>query len=123
MLLEPISKFDVNYLVTDTLARSEEDCKEFVDILYEKTQGNPFFVKEVFKKAMQLLPDNAWEDNYQNCKSLFDKIPVVHTQLRQKATEGKGDEAFRIGFQILNELGITMPNPFDAGEVNNAFFR
>ncbi len=343
ILLEPISKFDVNYLVTDTLGRSDEDCKELVDILYDKTQGNPFFVKEVFKnlyskgyiyfaggiwqwdidlirsvirvsenvvnlmvekimalpersiaimklaacigdwfrisvfadilnlsyedaleelriiandgfmimkepsvgfvqaevreavyimlspeekslnhykigclylrnandddldsqvytiveqlnhgimhiiqpkernrlldlnilmgnksltisdnysanqffkKAMQLLPDNPWEDNYnktldlysatalseylttnfseadrlyeiiyQNCKSLFDKIPVVHTQLRQKATEGKGDEAFRIGFQVLNELGLKMPNPFEAGEVNNAFFR
>ncbi len=66
--------------------------------------------------------DRLYEIIYQNCKSLFDKLPVIHAQLRQKAMEGKGEEAIQIGFQALNELGILMPNYLDSTQVEQAFF-
>ncbi|MBK8393926.1 MAG: AAA family ATPase [Leptospiraceae bacterium] len=109
---------------------------------------------ELFNIALTLLPDNPWHSDYKNtlalysakafaeclnanfteadrlyefiyknCKSLLDKIPIVHNQLRQKNIEGKGDEAFKIGFQTLKELGLEIPNQFDLNQVNSAFLK
>jgi len=47
---------------------------------------------------------------YKNVKSNTDKIPIIHIQLRQKTSESKPLEAFQIGFAILEELGLKMPN-------------
>lgn len=58
---------------------------------------------------------------YKNCNSMLDKIPTVHVQLRQKVTEAKGDDAFKIGFAVLGELGIKMPDPSNTSAINSYF--
>ncbi|MEM7184642.1 MAG: serine/threonine-protein kinase PknK, partial [Spirochaetota bacterium] len=65
--------------------------------------------------------DRLYEYIYQNAKSLLDKMPVYQIQLRQKASELKADEAFQVGFTVLQQLGVTMPDPTDADAVNVAF--
>ena len=75
ILLEPISKFDINHLVTDTLGHDTETSKELVEILYEKTQGNPFFVKEVFKnlydKGCIYFSNGVWNWDIDTIKSVI----------------------------------------------------
>ncbi len=54
--------------------------------------------------------DKLFEYILKNIKSVLDKIPIIHIQLRQKASEYKGDEAFQIGFNMLEQLGLKMPD-------------
>lgn len=65
--------------------------------------------------------DILYEDVLRNAKNVLDKIPIILIQLRQKTTEGKGDEAFKIGFAILDELGVKMPDSADPNAVGAAF--
>ncbi|MBP7281409.1 MAG: AAA family ATPase [Leptospiraceae bacterium] len=46
----------------------------------------------------------------ENAKTPLDKISVIHIQLRQKTSEQKGEEAFRIGFEVLEQFGFKLPD-------------
>lgn len=65
--------------------------------------------------------DKLYEYILENTKSIFEKTPIIHIQLRQKATENKGDEAFQIGFAVLRELGLILPDHTDPIAVQRAF--
>lgn len=69
-----------------------------------------------FEEANQL-----YDYILEHAKTLYDKIPVYHTMLRQRAGEGNGQEAFLIGFRILGELGFRMPDISDPIAIKNAF--
>ncbi|MCB1194457.1 MAG: hypothetical protein KDK90_28755, partial [Leptospiraceae bacterium] len=59
----------------------------------------------------------------ENAKTIFDKVPVYHIQLRQKASEYKSQEAFEIGFQTLQELGVDVPIVSDSRTLKKAFIQ
>lgn len=69
-----------------------------------------------FERAAQ-----SFEVVYKNAKSILDKMPIYHIQIRQKASEQKPDEAFQIGFSILTQLGLVMPAPDNAAAIEAAF--
>ena len=48
IILTPIGISDITHLVKDTLNCEESNAKELATILFEKTNGNPFFVNELF---------------------------------------------------------------------------
>ncbi|MBK8398063.1 MAG: AAA family ATPase [Leptospiraceae bacterium] len=56
-----------------------------------------------------------------NAKSLSDKIPIYQIQIQQRAGEGNGYEAFQIGFRILEQLGINLPDISNPIEIKIAF--
>ncbi|HNF14704.1 MAG TPA: serine/threonine-protein kinase PknK, partial [Leptospiraceae bacterium] len=66
--------------------------------------------------------DRLYEIILSNVKELLDKIPVLFIQLRQKTTQLKTVEAFQIGFSLLRELGLKMPDPDNSEEAQGAFF-
>ncbi|MGB3512318.1 MAG: AAA family ATPase [Microcoleaceae cyanobacterium] len=54
--LAPLSKTDLNYLVTDTLSCKGEFALPLTELVYEKTKGNPFFATQ-FLKGLQ---EDGW---------------------------------------------------------------
>lgn len=58
---------------------------------------------------------------YANANSILDKIPVYHIQIRQMASEQKAGDAFQLGFDILNELGLALPAPDAPHAIEAAF--
>jgi histidine kinase len=48
--LTPLKPEEVNQLVADTLNRTMPDCRELSRLIFDKTNGNPFFVTQFFKK-------------------------------------------------------------------------
>ncbi len=65
--------------------------------------------------------DKLFEYILENAESTLDKISVIHIQLRQKTSEQKGDEAFRIGFRVLEQFGFKLPD-LDKAETIQAMF-
>ncbi len=66
ILLNPLTLFDVNHLISDTLSVKKEDTSLLADVIHLKTGGNPFFVNEVFKNLYEknlILPPNQKEEN------------------------------------------------------------
>ncbi len=64
ILLNPLSLFDVNHLISDTLSCRKEDTSELAEVIHSKTGGNPFFVNEVFKDLYEknlILSPNSKE--------------------------------------------------------------
>ncbi len=46
LMLEPLAQTDINQWVADTLLCSSEIAAPFSDLVYQKTQGNPFFTTQ-----------------------------------------------------------------------------
>lgn len=46
--LEPLKVEDVNLLVAETLRMEPQSCKDVATVLHSKTNGNPFFINELF---------------------------------------------------------------------------
>ncbi|MEM7346760.1 MAG: serine/threonine-protein kinase PknK, partial [Chloroflexota bacterium] len=51
--LKPLNLTDVKGLVADTLIKPPDEISELVEIVYNKTEGNPFFVGELLKSFYQ----------------------------------------------------------------------
>ncbi|MBF2065322.1 MAG: AAA family ATPase [Calothrix sp. C42_A2020_038] len=51
--LKPLALGDVTQLVADTLGASLEDVTALASLLFEKTQGNPFFLTQLLKSLHQ----------------------------------------------------------------------
>ncbi len=65
MTLRPLSQLKLNQLVADTLGCSEETAFILSQLVYQKTQGNPFFAREFLKSLHQ---DGLIKFNYgQGC--------------------------------------------------------
>ncbi|MCP5497464.1 MAG: AAA family ATPase [Leptospiraceae bacterium] len=64
--------------------------------------------------------DKLYEVVLKNTTSLMDKVKIYNLQLRQKASELQPDEAFKVGFAALNELGVETPDPTDSGAIQAA---
>jgi predicted ATPase/signal transduction histidine kinase len=62
--LEPLQQTDLNQLIADTFQCTTTQSQPFTNLVYEKTQGNPFFVNQ-FLKA---LHEDGWiQFNTQEC--------------------------------------------------------
>lgn len=44
---------DVNYLIADSLLQNNEDCMDITKLVYEKTQGNAFFITQFLKSLYE----------------------------------------------------------------------
>ncbi|MBD2454606.1 AAA family ATPase [Nostoc sp. FACHB-87] len=53
IVLQPLNISHVQQLVSDTLSIFSEDSQELADLVFHKTQGNPFFVTQLLKSLHQ----------------------------------------------------------------------
>ncbi|MBD2593309.1 AAA family ATPase [Nostoc spongiaeforme FACHB-130] len=53
IVLQPLNIIHVKQLVSDTLSIFSEDSQELADLVFHKTQGNPFFVTQLLKSLHQ----------------------------------------------------------------------
>ena len=53
ILLQPLRITDVKQLVSDTLHTNLEKSESLVDLVYNKTQGNPFYLTQLLKSLYQ----------------------------------------------------------------------
>ncbi|MBT6339186.1 MAG: AAA family ATPase [Desulfobacula sp.] len=53
LFLKPLETPVVNHLLSDTLHCETEQCSSLSDLMYLKTNGNPFFLNELLKKLYQ----------------------------------------------------------------------
>lgn len=53
LLLSPLKGKDIQRLISDSLASSQSEIPELVDLIMLKTQGNPFFINEFLRKLYQ----------------------------------------------------------------------
>lgn len=51
--LEPLNQHDLNQMLSDTLHHRIDKTADFADLLFSKTDGNPFFVREFLKKIYE----------------------------------------------------------------------
>jgi len=49
LTLKPLSTLDINYLVADTLLCEQEVARPLSQLVYQKTQGNPFFTTQFLR--------------------------------------------------------------------------
>ena len=60
--LDPLERFDLNCLIADTLACSTALALPLTELIYQKTQGNPFFSTQFLKS---LHEDGIIEFNFE----------------------------------------------------------
>jgi predicted ATPase/signal transduction histidine kinase/CheY-like chemotaxis protein/tRNA A-37 threonylcarbamoyl transferase component Bud32 len=53
IILQPLDITQVNHLVSDTLHRHGKNTKSLAKLLFNKTQGNPFFLTQLLKSLYQ----------------------------------------------------------------------
>ncbi|MBD2211098.1 AAA family ATPase [Nostoc linckia FACHB-104] len=87
--LSPLQLCDLNHLIADTLSCPDEIAAPLADLVYQKTQGNPFFVKE-FLKALyvdKLITFNTntgcWQGNIAEIRELALTDDVVEFMAQQ----------------------------------------
>ena len=49
IVLKPLDNQNVNQIISESLHADKNKCKELSDLVFQKTQGNPFFVNEFIK--------------------------------------------------------------------------
>lgn len=61
IVLQPLSFEDFNHLISDTLHQNSKFIKSLVDLLYNKTGGNPFFLTQLL---LVLYQENLFKFNF-----------------------------------------------------------
>ncbi len=110
--LSGLSAKNVKSLTADTLHCSEEKSSELAELVYEKTQGNAFYLTQFLKSLPEnnLLTysneDSYWEWDIQNIKKKNTTVNVVELMIRK--IERLSDEA-----QHTLKLSACIGNCFD----------
>ncbi len=79
IVLQPLQMTHVNQLVSDTLHTSQEKSEQLAELLFNKTQGNPFFLTQLLKSLYQekLLSFNFSERCWQWDIELLKDIDIT----------------------------------------------
>jgi predicted ATPase/signal transduction histidine kinase len=87
--LFPLTIIDINYLIADTLNCSPDITSSLSKLIYDKTQGNPFFTNQflryLYEEGMVLFNKKAqyWECDIAKLKQLVTTDDVVEFMLLQ----------------------------------------
>ncbi|AVH62118.1 trifunctional serine/threonine-protein kinase/ATP-binding protein/sensor histidine kinase [Nostoc sp. 'Peltigera membranacea cyanobiont' N6] len=112
--LAPLSKVQVNKLVADTLKCSNNLASSLAELVYQKTQGNPFFTTQFIKALHQdklITFDfelNCWQCDIIQIKTLAatdDVIAFMSLQLQK----------LPLSTQQVLQLAACIGNQFDLG--------
>ena len=110
--LAPLSQGDINHLVADTLICHEHIAQPLTDLVYQKTQGNPFFTNQFLKALHEegLINFNV-EKGYWQC----DIIQVRDLALTEDVVEFMATQLQKlpIATQEVLKLAACIGNQFD----------
>jgi len=75
IVLSPLDENTVNELISDTLSCSPEKSKDLTNLVYERTRGNPFFVKSFLyslhdESLLTFESDKEWAWNIDKIKEV-----------------------------------------------------
>ncbi|KOP25235.1 serine/threonine protein kinase [Hapalosiphon sp. MRB220] len=79
IVLQPLAITHVNQLVSDTLRTQQQKSQPLAELVYHKTQGNPFFLTQLLKSLYQenLLLFNFTEGSWQWDIELLQDIDIT----------------------------------------------
>ncbi|WP_026735779.1 hybrid sensor histidine kinase/response regulator [Fischerella sp. PCC 9605] len=89
IVLQPLQIYHVNQLVSDTLRTDQEKSQPLAELVFNKTQGNPFFLTQLLKSLYQenLLSFNfseaCWQWNIEQLKDIDITDNVVELMVNQ----------------------------------------
>ena len=110
--LSPLTKEDIQEFLSDTLRAKKEDLKELAAVCFEKTQGNPFFLKQLLLQLYQdkyIFFDKTekgwnWDIHAIQSVSISENVAEVITNKIKKLPPN---------VQSLLQWGACMGNQFD----------
>ncbi len=114
IILSPLNKISLNYLVTDTLNCLKERALPLTDIIYQKTKGNPFFSNQFLKSLYEdkLINFNwqerCWECDIAKIKTLAltdDVVEFMAIQLLKLPQETQ--DALKLAACMGNQFDLT----------------
>jgi predicted ATPase/signal transduction histidine kinase len=112
--LAPLAQADLNCLVADTLACSKALAQPLTELVYQKTQGNPFFSTQFLKSLHEdgLIKFN-FEEGYWQC----DIAPVRSLALTDDVVEFMALQLRKLPTQTQEvlKLAACIGNQFDLG--------
>ncbi len=110
--LQPLSHNSLNYMVADTLHCSEEFAQPITKLVYQKTQGNPFFATQ-FLKALH--EDGLIEFDRQACHWQCDIVRVHDAALTDDVVEFMALQVQKLPIptQEILKLAACIGNQFD----------
>ena len=86
--LDPLTPEHVHALITDTLRCSPEHARPFAELVYEKTAGNPFFVRALLtsladEHLLSFTPGAGWAWEMAQIRQLGMTENVVDLMIRK----------------------------------------
>ncbi len=93
--LKPLEPSHVRHLLADTLGRDEAGCQPLAELVYERTRGNPFFVREFVTSLYEIglfrrAPGtDHWEWDLEEIRgqSVTDNVAVLMAQRLRRLPE------------------------------------
>ncbi|MBS1609275.1 MAG: AAA family ATPase [Bacteroidetes bacterium] len=115
--LQPLDPFIVNKMVADTLVTTPDRCKDLSDLIYQKTNGNPFFSRQCLlalseSGAIYFNPENhAWEYILEKARNadISDNVVELMSAQIQKLPD-KVQTLLKISSCIGNRFSIQLLN-------------
>ncbi|MCD8486423.1 MAG: AAA family ATPase [Desertifilum sp.] len=113
LMLEPLSQADVNHLIADSLTCALDAALPLTELIYQKTQGNPFFTNQFLRMLHEegLVYFN-WDVGFWQChitqvRSLALTDDVVEFMAQQlKKLPQKTQQALKLAACIGNQFDL-----------------
>ena len=115
--LQPLDKATLNQMVADVLVTEPEKCADLSDLIYRKTNGNPFFSRQCLltlheEKAIYFEPeDHRWKYVLEKAHNAAISDNVVELMLAQiQQLSPSVQDKLKIASCIGNEFSIQLLN-------------
>ena len=114
--LKPLNKKHVGYMVSDTLNSERKETQSLAHLVYEKTNGNPFFVNEFLKTLYQ---KNHTYFDFQFGRWIWDLDEIMKAGIADNLVKLMTDKIQRLsktGQKVL-KLAACIGNHFSLGSL------
>jgi len=117
--LTPLNKSDIANLVGDTLHIAPDSCHELSEIIFTKTNGNPFFIRQIL---LSLFEKEAIYFSDKSQSWLYNISKVKDTTISDNVIELMLDLLHRSSPEALNTLKVAscIGNRFDLKTLSTA---
>ncbi len=103
IVLQPLDSCQVNQLVADTLRTTTEKTQPLADLLFKKTQGNPFFLTQLLKS---LYEDKLLSFDFNNREWHWDIDILQGIQITENVVELMVSQIKKLSPQTQNVLKL-----------------